>query len=98
MTAFMWSRPLNSVSWEITTQKKLKKKFDGTNTQMVDWMMNKCRGRMIQGDYIIGNIFHRKGIRTKRDFRVLLENDQKTEEKKSLLESGIYQLSCLLFS
>ena len=98
MTAFMWSRPLNSVSWEITTQKKLKKKFDGTNTQMVDWMMNKCRGRMIQGDYIIGNIFHRKRIRTKRDFRVLLENDQKTEEKKSLLESGIYQLSCLLFS
>ena len=32
-------------------------------------MMNKCRGRMVQGDYIMGNIFHkgemkklRKGI------------------------------------
>ena len=24
MTAFMWSRPLNSISKEITTQKKLK--------------------------------------------------------------------------
>ena len=35
MAAFMWSRPLNSVSWEITTQKKLKKKFDGTNTQVM---------------------------------------------------------------
>ena len=35
MTTFMWSRPLNSVPWEITTQKKLKKKFDGTNTQAV---------------------------------------------------------------
>ena len=35
MAAFMWSRPLNSISWEITTQKKLKKKFDGTNTQVV---------------------------------------------------------------
>ena len=98
MAAFMWSRPLNSVSWEITTQKKLKKKFDGTNTQMVAWMMNKCRGRMVQRDYIMGNIFHRKGIETERDFRVLLENDKKTKEKKSLLGSGIYQLFCLLFS
>ena len=35
MAAFMWSRPLNSVFWEITTQKKLKKKFDGTNTQVM---------------------------------------------------------------
>ena len=24
-------------------------------------MMNKCRGRIVQGDYIMGNIFHRKG-------------------------------------
>ena len=57
----MWSKPLNSVSWEITTQKKLKKKFDGTTTQVVVWMMNKCRGRMVQGDYIMRNIFHKGG-------------------------------------
>ena len=25
-------------------------------------MMNKCKGRMVQGDYIIGNIFHKEGI------------------------------------
>ena len=24
-------------------------------------MMNKCRGKIVQGDYIMGNIFHRKG-------------------------------------
>ena len=58
MAAFMWNRPLNSVSWEIAIQKKLKKKFDGINNQVVAWMTNKCRGRMVQGDYIIGNIFH----------------------------------------
>ena len=23
-------------------------------------MMNKCRGRIVQGDYIMGNIFHEK--------------------------------------
>ena len=62
MAAFMWSRPLNNIFWKITTQKKLKKKFDGTNTQVVAWMTNKCRGRMVQRDYIIGNIFHKKGI------------------------------------
>ena len=61
MAAFMWNRPLNSVSWEITTQKKLKKKFDGINTQVVAWMMNKCREQMAQGDYIMGNIFHKEG-------------------------------------
>ena len=62
MAAFMWSRPLNNIFWEITTQKKLKKKFDGTNTQVVAWMTNKYRGRMVQGDYIMGNIFHKKWI------------------------------------
>ena len=72
----MWSKPLNGVSWEITTQKKLKKKFDGTTTQVVVWMMNKCRGRMVQGDYIMRNIFHKGGgIGIERDFWVLLERD-----------------------
>ena len=30
-------------------------------------MMNKCRGRMVQRDYIMGNIFHKKGIGTERE-------------------------------
>ena len=47
----MWSRPLNSVFWEIRTQKKLKKEFDGTNTQVVAWMMNKCKGDGSRGLY-----------------------------------------------
>ena len=61
-------------------------------------MMNKSRGRMVQGDYIMGNIFHKKGMGTERDLWVLLEKNQETKEKNSLLESGTYQLSCLLFS
>ena len=60
MATFMQSIPLNSVSWEITTQKKLKKKFDGTNTQVMAQMMNKCKGKIVQGDYIMENIFHKK--------------------------------------
>ena len=31
-------------------------------------MMNKCMGRMVQGDYIMGNIFHKKEVGTERDF------------------------------
>ena len=46
---------------EITTQKKLKKKFDGINTQVMAWMINKYRERIIQVDYIIENIFHKIG-------------------------------------
>ena len=38
-------------------------------------MMNKCRERMVQRDYIMRNIFHKKGRRTERDFLVLLEKD-----------------------
>ena len=38
-------------------------------------MVNKCRGRMVQRDYIMGNIFHKKGIETERDFWGLLEKD-----------------------
>ena len=98
MAAFMWSRSLNNVSQEIIIPKKLKKKFDETNTQVVAQMMNKSRGRMVQGDYIMGNIFHKKGMGTERDLWVLLEKNQETKEKNSLLESGTYQLSCLLFS
>ena len=76
MIAFTWSRPLNSVSWENTTEKKLKKKFDGTNTQVMAWMMNKCWGRIVQRDYIMGNIFHKKGGSSQNKRRlVLFERD-----------------------
>ena len=36
-------------------------------------MMNKCRGRMVQGDYIMGNIFHEKGIEKLRKGTVALK-------------------------
>ena len=30
-------------------------------------MMNKCKRRMVQGDFIMGNVFHKKGIERERD-------------------------------
>ena len=47
----------------------------------------------------MGNIFHKKGGGTERDFMVWLEKDKKqTKEKNGLLGLGTYQLFCLLFS
>ena len=40
-------------------------------------MMNKCRGKIVQGDYLMGNIFHKKEkgeIRTERRL-ALFERD-----------------------
>ena len=36
-------------------------------------MMNKCRERMVQGDYIMGNIFHKEGIRKLRKETVAIK-------------------------
>ena len=54
-------------------RKKLKRKFDGINTQVVAWITNKCRGKMVQGDYIMGNIFHKKRIGKLRKNNVVIK-------------------------
>ena len=36
-------------------------------------MMNKCRGMMVQGDYIMGNIFHKEGIKKLRKDTVAIK-------------------------
>ena len=35
--------------------------------------MNKCRGRKVQGDYIMGNIFHKEGIEKLRKDTVVIK-------------------------
>ena len=44
----MWRRPLNSVILATATHKKLKKLPDGTSTQVIAQMINKCRIKMVQ--------------------------------------------------
>ena len=43
----MWRRPLKSTVLVIATHKKLKKVSDGTSTQVIAQMINKCRIKMI---------------------------------------------------
>ena len=47
LAAFMWRRPLNSVVLATTTHRKPERVSDGTSTQIVAQMINKCRIMMV---------------------------------------------------
>ena len=44
----MWRTPLNSAVLATTTQRMSERVFDGTSTQVVAQMINKCRIKMVQ--------------------------------------------------
>ena len=46
--AFMWKRPLNSAVLTTITHRKPERVSDGTSTQVVVQMINKCRIKIIQ--------------------------------------------------
>ena len=46
--AFMWKRPLNSAVLTTITHRKPERVSDGTNTQVVVQMINKCRIKIVQ--------------------------------------------------
>ena len=50
LTAFMWRRPLNSVALIAPTHREPMRVSDGTNTQVVAWMIDKWKAKIIQGE------------------------------------------------
>ena len=48
LAAFIWKRPLNSATLATATHRKPKKVSDGTRTQVVAQMINKCRIKIVQ--------------------------------------------------
>ena len=44
----MWRRPLNSAALATTTHKRPEGVSDGTSTQVVAQMINKCRFKIVQ--------------------------------------------------
>ena len=48
LAAFMWRRPLNSAALATTTHRKPEEASDGTSTQVVAQMTNKCRIKIVQ--------------------------------------------------
>lgn len=48
LAAFMWRRPLNNAALVTTTHRKPERVSDGTSTQEMTQMINKCRIKMVQ--------------------------------------------------
>ena len=48
LAVFMWKRPLNSAVLTTTIHRKLERVSNGTNTQVVAQMINKCRIKIVQ--------------------------------------------------
>ena len=48
LAIFMWMRSLNSAVLASTTHRKLERVSDGTSTQVVAQMINKCRIKIVQ--------------------------------------------------
>ena len=69
LTAFMWRRPLNSITLATATHKKLRKVSDGTDTQVRAQMINKCRIKMTQKGLYNGRDPLSKGGRRKKERR-----------------------------
>ena len=44
----MWKRPLNNAVLATTTHRKPKRMSNGTDTQVRDQMINKCKIKMVQ--------------------------------------------------
>ena len=58
----MWRRPLNGVVLAALTHKGLERVSNGTNTQVVTWMINKWRARSSKENYIMQKTLHGEGI------------------------------------
>ena len=48
LAVFIWRRPLNSVALATITHKKSERVSDGTSTQVVAQMTNKCKIKIVQ--------------------------------------------------
>ena len=48
LAAFMWRRPLNSAVLATTTHRRLERVSNGTSTQIVTQMIDKCRIKIVQ--------------------------------------------------
>ena len=64
LAAFMWRRPLNSAALATTTHRKPEEVSDGTSTQVVAQMTNKCRIKIVQKE--LYNVTDPPGIRDRK--------------------------------
>ena len=71
----MWRRPLNSTVLATATHRKLKKVSDGTSTQVIAQMINKCKIKMIQEElYNVKDLSRRGNEKNSRRDTVALQS------------------------
>ena len=64
LAEFMWRRPLNSTALVAPTHREPMRVFDGTNTQVVAWTIDKWSAKIIQRE--IYNVRDPKGKRDRK--------------------------------
>ena len=74
LATFMWRRHLNSAILATTTYRKLKKVSDGTSTQVIAQIFNKCRIKMVQEElYNVRDLPRRRERKNSRKDIVALQ-------------------------
>ena len=80
LAAFMWRRPLNSAVLATTTHRRLERVSDGTSTQVMAQMIDKCRIKIVQRE-----LYNVRGP-------LWIEDSKINKKKYSSNQSCIYNL------
>ena len=85
LAAFMWRKPLNSAALTIPTHKEPERVSDVTNTQVVAWMINKWRAKIIKkGIYNVRDPWRKGGGRIKKKNTVAIRNQTCNQASKAI--------------
>ena len=69
LAAFMWRKPMNSAALATTTHRRPEMVSDGTSTQVVAPMTNKCRIKIVQKE-----LYNVRDLSSIRDRKIIEEN------------------------
>ena len=69
LTAFIWRRPLNSAISAIKIHKRAERVSNGTSTQVVAQMINKCRINIVQNE-----LYNVRNPPCGRDWKIVKES------------------------
>ena len=86
LTAFMWRKHLNSETLVTTTHRKPREVSDGTGTQVISQMIDKCSVKMIQRElYNVKNPLW-KGYQknSRKEVNKLIDNSTQKKKKRSI--------------
>ena len=85
LAAFIWRRLLNSAALTIPTHREPERVSNVTNTQVVAWMINKWRAKIIKkGIYNVRDPWRKGGGRIKKKNTVAIGNQTCNQASKAI--------------